>query len=171
MLGAGQVSHLAGAEVSVVFRPDRRLAAATAVTIDGAHLIDVPREDEWRFDPRVPEAQQAGHPVYQDNPLDKGHSAPREAVRQPRLTPHRRRIPPIGWRCAAIQSSSRSARSPPGPGGEPLAQAEESREGTDERRLRAGRDQDPRRRPPEDGGGPGDGHLRSGQEPGHRHPQ
>lgn len=58
---------------TVVFRPDRRLAAATAVTIDGAQLIDVPREDEWRFDPRLPEAQQAGHPVYQDNPLDKGH--------------------------------------------------------------------------------------------------
>ncbi|MET8183955.1 DNA/RNA non-specific endonuclease [Streptomyces sp. NPDC005336] len=58
---------------SVVFRPDRRLAAATAVTIDGANLIDVPRNDDWRFDPRLPEAQQAGHPVYKDNPLDKGH--------------------------------------------------------------------------------------------------
>ncbi|MEV8057660.1 DNA/RNA non-specific endonuclease [Streptomyces antimycoticus] len=58
---------------SVVFRPDRRLAAATAVTIDGANLIDVPRNDDWRFDPRLPEAQQAGHPVYEDNPLDKGH--------------------------------------------------------------------------------------------------
>ncbi|MFF7651771.1 hypothetical protein ACFZCY_18420 [Streptomyces sp. NPDC007983] len=31
---------------SVVFRPDRRLAAATAVTIDGANLIDVPRNDD-----------------------------------------------------------------------------------------------------------------------------
>ncbi|GAA0918454.1 hypothetical protein GCM10009574_045990 [Streptomyces asiaticus] len=58
---------------SVVFRPDRRLAAATAVTIDGAHLVDVERKDEWRFDPRLPEAQQAGAPVYRDNPLDKGH--------------------------------------------------------------------------------------------------
>ncbi|MET8012853.1 DNA/RNA non-specific endonuclease [Streptomyces sp. NPDC005271] len=58
---------------SVVFRPDRRLAAATAVTIDGAHLLDVPRNDDWRFDPRIPEAQQAGHPVYKNNPLDKGH--------------------------------------------------------------------------------------------------
>ncbi|MFI0773940.1 DNA/RNA non-specific endonuclease [Streptomyces sp. NPDC021212] len=58
---------------SVVFRPDRRLAAATAVTIDGANLVDVPRTDDWRFDPRLPEAQQTGDPVYQDNPLDKGH--------------------------------------------------------------------------------------------------
>ena len=61
------------ANFAVVFRPDRRLAAATAVMIDGARLIDVPREDEWRFDPRLPEAQQAGHLIYQDNPLDKGH--------------------------------------------------------------------------------------------------
>ncbi|MFE5118284.1 DNA/RNA non-specific endonuclease [Streptomyces sp. NPDC056669] len=58
---------------SVVFRPDWRLAEATAVTIDGANLIDAPRNDDWRFDPRNPEAQQAGHPVYKDNPLDKGH--------------------------------------------------------------------------------------------------
>ncbi|MGW7601504.1 DNA/RNA non-specific endonuclease [Streptomyces antimycoticus] len=49
-------------DFSVVFRPDRRLAAATAVTINGANLIDVPRNDDWRFGPRLPEAQQAGHP-------------------------------------------------------------------------------------------------------------
>lgn len=64
-------------DFSVVFRPDRRLAEATAVTIDGANLIDAPRNDDWRFDPRNPEAQQAGGPVYKDNPLDKGHLARR----------------------------------------------------------------------------------------------
>ncbi|WP_344320805.1 DNA/RNA non-specific endonuclease [Streptomyces macrosporus] len=58
---------------SVVFRPDRRLAAATAVTIDGMRLVDVPRDDEWRLDPRLPEDLQAGHEIYRDNPLDKGH--------------------------------------------------------------------------------------------------
>ena len=58
---------------SVVFRPDRRLAAATGVTIDGAKLIKLGRDDDWQFDPRLPESQQAGHPVYRDNPLDKGH--------------------------------------------------------------------------------------------------
>jgi endonuclease G, mitochondrial len=58
---------------AVVFRPDRRLAAATAVTIDGGQLVDALREDEWRFDPRLPEAQQADHLIYKDNPLDKGH--------------------------------------------------------------------------------------------------
>ncbi|MFE5191698.1 DNA/RNA non-specific endonuclease [Streptomyces sp. NPDC056628] len=58
---------------SVVFRPDRRLAAATAVAIDGAQLVKIGRDDDWQFDPRLPESQQAGHSVYQNNPLDKGH--------------------------------------------------------------------------------------------------
>ncbi len=58
---------------SVVFRPDRRLAAATAVAIDGGRLVDTPREDDWRLDPRLPEDAQAGKDVYSNNPLDKGH--------------------------------------------------------------------------------------------------
>ncbi|MET8183752.1 DNA/RNA non-specific endonuclease [Streptomyces sp. NPDC005336] len=78
------------ANFSVVFRPDRRLAVATAVTIDGAHLIDVPREDEWRFDPRLPEAQQAGHPIYKDNRWTRdtwsADSTPYEVPRRPRRT-------------------------------------------------------------------------------------
>ncbi|MFJ8039742.1 DNA/RNA non-specific endonuclease [Kitasatospora sp. NPDC096147] len=59
---------------SVVFRPDRRLAAATAVAIDGHRLRDLPREgDRWRFDPRIPAAQQAGDALYDRNGLDRGH--------------------------------------------------------------------------------------------------
>ncbi|MFJ9643748.1 DNA/RNA non-specific endonuclease [Streptomyces sp. NPDC004244] len=58
---------------TVVHRPDRRLAAATAVCIDGAKLLDVAREDSWEFDPRLPESQQAGNDIYRNNPLDRGH--------------------------------------------------------------------------------------------------
>ncbi|WP_327265598.1 DNA/RNA non-specific endonuclease [Streptomyces sp. NBC_01232] len=59
---------------TVVLRPDRRLAASTAVCIDGERLMeDVPRDDAWVFDPRVPEAQQAGNDIYRDNSLDRGH--------------------------------------------------------------------------------------------------
>ncbi|MFD8382363.1 Tn3 family transposase [Streptomyces sp. NPDC059679] len=61
---------------SVVFRPDRRLAAATGVTIDGANLIEAPRDDDWRSDPRLPEAQQAGHPICKDNPLKQRTPGP-----------------------------------------------------------------------------------------------
>ncbi|UUS33415.1 MULTISPECIES: DNA/RNA non-specific endonuclease [Streptomyces] len=59
---------------SVVLRPDRRLAAATAVCVDGARLVeDVPRDDVWRYDPRVAEDWQAGPEVYRNNSLDRGH--------------------------------------------------------------------------------------------------
>lgn len=59
---------------SVLLRPDRRLAAATAVAIDGERLVeDMPRTDDWRYDPRVAEDWQAGPEVYRNNSLDRGH--------------------------------------------------------------------------------------------------
>ncbi|MEU7295248.1 DNA/RNA non-specific endonuclease [Streptomyces exfoliatus] len=59
---------------TVVFRPDRRLAASTAVCVEGRELReDVPRNDVWRFDPRLPEEQQAGDDIYRNNSLDRGH--------------------------------------------------------------------------------------------------
>ncbi|AWN25628.1 MULTISPECIES: DNA/RNA non-specific endonuclease [Streptomyces] len=59
---------------TVVLRPDRRMAAATAVCIDGRRLLEnVPRESGWQFDPRLDEAHQTGNDVYRDNSLDRGH--------------------------------------------------------------------------------------------------
>jgi endonuclease G, mitochondrial len=59
---------------SVMLNKDRRLAFYTAVNIDGASGLRLRREpDRWFFDPRVPQDQQTGEPVYQDNPLDRGH--------------------------------------------------------------------------------------------------
>ena len=58
---------------SVVFQPSRRLARATAVNIDGAKLVDVPRGDDWHFDSRLPERDQVGNDVYARNDLDRGH--------------------------------------------------------------------------------------------------
>ncbi|MEU9501640.1 DNA/RNA non-specific endonuclease [Streptomyces sp. NPDC048196] len=59
---------------TVLLRPDRRLAAATGVCVDGRLLREhVPREGGWQFDPRLPEDLQAGDAVYRDNSLDKGH--------------------------------------------------------------------------------------------------
>src|SRR4051794_8619546 len=72
---------------SVVFRPELRLAVATAVTIDGAHLIDVPREDESRFAPRLPEAQQgepSARPRRTVRPqADRVHRASARGLRSP----------------------------------------------------------------------------------------
>jgi endonuclease G len=59
---------------SVVLNKERRLAFYTAVNIDGASGARLRREpDRWFFDPRVPQDQQTGEAVYQDNPLDRGH--------------------------------------------------------------------------------------------------
>src|SRR3954453_8475631 len=58
---------------SVLFRPDRKFAALTALDLDGAHLQSFARTDNWLADPRVPPDAQAGPPVYADNDLDRGH--------------------------------------------------------------------------------------------------
>lgn len=58
---------------SVVLDTRRRLAAVTAVNIDGGALRDLPRTGDWDLDPRVPADQQAGPALYADNDLDRGH--------------------------------------------------------------------------------------------------
>jgi endonuclease G len=58
---------------SVLFRPDRKFAALTALDLDGAHLQSLARTDKWLLDPRLPADLQAGPPVYADNDLDRGH--------------------------------------------------------------------------------------------------
>lgn len=58
---------------TVILDRDRRLARLTAVNIDGAALVEVPRDDDWRLDDRVPAEWQAGPEVYSRNDLDRGH--------------------------------------------------------------------------------------------------
>ncbi|KQU04567.1 endonuclease [Rhodococcus sp. Leaf7] len=58
---------------SVSMDISRRLAAVTAVNIDGAALRDVERGDDWRLDPRLPTTQQAGPELYANNDIDRGH--------------------------------------------------------------------------------------------------
>ncbi|MEU4014986.1 DNA/RNA non-specific endonuclease [Microbacterium sp. NPDC028030] len=58
---------------SVLLDPVRRLAAVTAVNIDGAKLRELPRTGEWRLDERAPAAEQTGPEVYARNDLDRGH--------------------------------------------------------------------------------------------------
>ncbi|MCR2800569.1 MULTISPECIES: DNA/RNA non-specific endonuclease [unclassified Microbacterium] len=68
-----QVVRLDYPRFTVVLDIERRLAAVTAVNIDGASLRDLPRTGEWQLDPRVPADQQAGPEVYAGNNLDRGH--------------------------------------------------------------------------------------------------
>lgn len=58
---------------TVLLDPVRRLAAATAVIVDGARLLDLDRADDWHLDPRVPSAEQTGEEVSARNDLDRGH--------------------------------------------------------------------------------------------------
>src|SRR5690349_10195784 len=58
---------------TVMLDTTRRFAGVTGVNIDGARLVQVPRDDRWVFDDRVPEEVQAGPEVYADNDLDRGH--------------------------------------------------------------------------------------------------
>jgi endonuclease G len=58
---------------TVLMDTDRRLAALTAVNIDGGRLVDVERSDDWHLDPRLPADQQCGPELYARNDIDRGH--------------------------------------------------------------------------------------------------
>jgi endonuclease G, mitochondrial len=65
--------ELAYEHFTVMLDTVRRFAGVTAVNIDGARLVKVPRDDRWLFDERIPAELQAGPEVYADNDLDRGH--------------------------------------------------------------------------------------------------
>lgn len=58
---------------TVLLDRGRRLAAATAVNIDGSSLVDVERGNEWHLDARIAEEDQVGPALYRRNDLDRGH--------------------------------------------------------------------------------------------------
>jgi endonuclease G, mitochondrial len=71
---AAELVDLAYTHFTVLLDPSRKLAAATAVGIDGASLMDLPREGiAWELDPRLPADVQTGEEVYANNDLDRGH--------------------------------------------------------------------------------------------------
>jgi endonuclease G len=72
-IDAGGLVVLPYPRFSVALDTRRRLAAVTAVNIDGRTLQDLPRTGDWELDPRVPPGQQAGPALYADNDLDRGH--------------------------------------------------------------------------------------------------
>ncbi|MBD7918492.1 DNA/RNA non-specific endonuclease [Cellulomonas sp. Sa3CUA2] len=72
-VAAQPVRELPATHFTVLLDPARRLAAATAVNVDGVTLQDVPRDDDWHLDPRVPACEQTGPELYARNDLDRGH--------------------------------------------------------------------------------------------------
>lgn len=71
--GRVRLRHLDYTHFSVLLDPDRRLAAVTAVDIDGGFLLDLGRGDDWHLDERIPATEQAGPDLYARNDLDRGH--------------------------------------------------------------------------------------------------
>ena len=91
-LDGAEVVVLPYTHFSVVQRPDRRLAAATVVAVDGASLVDVERSgDQWFLDPRLGPDDQAGAELYARNDFDRGHLV-------------RRRDP--GWGVDAVRANA-----------------------------------------------------------------
>ncbi|WP_255771216.1 DNA/RNA non-specific endonuclease [Pseudarthrobacter sulfonivorans] len=65
---------LAYTHFSVLMRLDKRLAAVTALGMDGRKLMDLERSGiPWRLDPRLAEDQQTGERLYARNNIDRGH--------------------------------------------------------------------------------------------------
>jgi endonuclease G len=95
---------------SIAMSPARKLAYLVAVNIDGARTVDLgPRgDDHWIFDARIPEDEQMGDWLYDDNDFDRGHLVRRldpvwgdseeEAVRAEADTFHFTNCAPQHWR-------------------------------------------------------------------------
>ncbi len=65
---------------SLAMSASRRLARWVAWNIDGLTLFpgdSIPRADDFRLDPRLPDEAQTGEDVYAGNDLDRGHLARR----------------------------------------------------------------------------------------------
>lgn len=107
---AGRDAILRYEHFSIAMSPARKLAYFVAVNIDGARTIDLgPRgDDHWIFDARLPEDEQIGDWLYDDNDFDRGHLVRRldpvwgdsheEAVRAEADTFHFTNCAPQHWR-------------------------------------------------------------------------
>ena len=65
---------------SVVMSKSRKVALFTAVNIEGARSVQIPRAggDVWYYDHRIPRESQTGGELYAGNRLDRGHLVRRE---------------------------------------------------------------------------------------------
>lgn len=71
--GGVRTTLLGYTHFSVLMRPDRRQAAATAVVIDDTSLVELDRKGlQCRLD-QLSAEEQAGAELYRDNDLDRGH--------------------------------------------------------------------------------------------------
>ncbi|MBG6179990.1 DNA/RNA non-specific endonuclease [Arthrobacter sp. CAN_A1] len=80
-LNGAETTLLPYTNFSVLLRGDKRLAAVTALGIDGAKLMLLEDFDaSWRLDPRLPDEGQTGAKLYVNNDIDRGHLARRASA-------------------------------------------------------------------------------------------
>lgn len=73
LIGKPNESELTYTNFSIVMNKERRQAFFTAVNIDGAKVVDVPRNGKWTTDGRIAREHQMGNEAYSSNPIDRGH--------------------------------------------------------------------------------------------------
>lgn len=106
-----ELDLLPSTHFTVGFDRHRKLAAFTAVNIDGAAILDLPRGDDWHLDPRIPENQQTGPAVYAKNDLDRGHLVRRrDPVWGDAETARRANVETFAYTNAAPQASTFNQR-------------------------------------------------------------
>ena len=77
LIGKPNESELKYTNFSIVMNKERRQPFFTAVNIDGANVVDVPRDGDWTIDSRIPREHQLGNEAYKGNNIDRGHQVRR----------------------------------------------------------------------------------------------
>jgi endonuclease G len=73
LIGKPDETELTYTNFSIVMNKERRQPLMTAVNIDGANIVSVPRKGKWTIDSRIPREHQLGNEAYKHNPIDRGH--------------------------------------------------------------------------------------------------
>jgi endonuclease G, mitochondrial len=73
LIGKPDQTELEYTNFSIVMNKERRQAFYSAVNIDGAKVVDLPRNGKWTIDGRIPREHQLGNEAYSNNPIDRGH--------------------------------------------------------------------------------------------------
>lgn len=98
-------SELKYTNFSIVMNGERRQPFYTAVNIDGARIVDVPRDGKWTIDGRIRRDHQLGNEAYRGNPIDKGHQVRRrDAAWGP--NPHQASNDTFAYTNASLQHSA-----------------------------------------------------------------
>ena len=105
LIGKPDESELKYGNFSIVMNGERRQPFFTAVNIDGAKIVDVPRDGDWTIDSRIRRDQQLGNEAYKGNDIDKGHQVRRRDAAWG-ATPHQSANDTFAYTNASLQHAA-----------------------------------------------------------------